>query len=223
VKENILIVLFDREEALFARLEGQGTTIISRLQGDVAKKDVEGTGNGKFWNELIKELGMLHDRYHPKSIIAGSPAFWKDYLQKALGESGKDALAKKVVYATVSDVNEQALGEVLKRPELKSALAMDRTAQENKAVEDILTAMAHDKSAYGIDEVKQKVSEGNIKLLLVSTNYLMQEREEGNRYRELESVMRDAETAKAEIMIISTAEASKQIDGIGGIAGIVRW
>lgn len=223
VKENILVVLFDREEALFVRLEGQGQHIISRLQGDVAKKDQEGTGKGNFWNELTKELLTLHDRYNPKSIIAASPAFWKDYLQKAISGQGNTDLSKKIVYATVSDTNEQAIGEVLKRPELKMALAMDRTAQENKAVAEVLTAMAKDNAAYGIAEVEEKANEGNIKTLLVTTTYLMKEREKEEDYKKLEQVMHNAESGKANILIISTPEASKQIDGIGGIAGIKRW
>ncbi len=222
VKENILVILFDREEALFARLEGQGQQIVSRLQGNVTKKDQEGTGNGKFWDELTKEIITLNERYKPKSIIAASPAFWKDYLHKAINESGKEEISKKIIYSSVSDTNEQALGEVLKRPELKSALAMDRSAQENKIVEDILTAMSKDKAAYGIKDVEEKSKEGNLKTLIVTTNYLMKEREEGN-YNCIETTMQNAEKGKADIMIISSAEASKQIDGIGGIAGIKRW
>ncbi len=221
-KENILVVLFDREEALFAQLEGQGHHIIARLQGDVAKKDQEGTGNGKFWDELAKEVSTLDARYQPKSIIAASPSFWKEYLQKALHEQGAE-LSKKIIYATVSDTNEQALGEVLNRPELKVALAMDRTAQENKAVAELLTAMAKDNAAYGVTEVEEKTNEGNIKTLLVTTTYLMKEREQGEDYQRLETIMQNAEHGKADIMIVSTPDATKQVDGVGGIAGIKRW
>ena len=216
--ENILIILFDREQALFALLSGKGARVISTMKGEVEKKDQDDQAKGDFWGDLAKQLAAYDKRYRPRSIIAGSPAFWKDYLKDAIA----DELKKKTIYATVSDTNEQALQEVLKRPELKQALEEDRNAQERKLLDELLAAIAKEQGAYGMDDVELRAQEGNLKRLLVSDNLLMRKREEGGHER-IEEVMKAAERGKADITIVTNKETCKQLDGLGGIAGLRRW
>ena len=51
---------------------------------------------------------------------------------------------------------------------------------------------------------------------------MMQEREK-NKHEIVEQTMKAAEQGNAIIKIISSKDASKQIDGLGGIAGVIRW
>lgn len=218
VKENILVVLFDREEALFCRLNNSGHDVISRIRGEVAKKGEDNITTKNFWKAITTQLAEYDNRYGPKNIIAASPAFWKDYLKEALD----DALSKKTIYATVSDTNEQSLQELLRRPEVKQALQEDRSAHEDGLIQELLGAVAKDKAAYGIKEVEEKADEGNLKTLLVSDPYMMQAREK-DTYAHVEHIMKVAEQGNATITIIASKEASKQLDGLGGIAGLTRW
>lgn len=217
-EENILVVLFDREEALFARLSGQGYNVLSTLKGEVAKKDQQGQGTGSFWKKLAEQILEYDKRYKPRSIIAGSPAFWKDYLK----EEADASLSKKVVYATVSDVGETAIGEVMRRPELRTALEKDRGAQEQGVVERLLAAVGKDQACYGIDEVEEKAGSGALKELLVSNEFLAKCRDEGT-WQRVDAVLKAAEQTNATVHITTTKDANKTIDGLGGIAGIRRW
>ncbi|MBD3209409.1 pelota family protein [Candidatus Woesearchaeota archaeon] len=217
-RENIIAVLFDREEATFLRLTNHDHDVLAKTKGDVAKKNEKNTVQSDFWHAINQQLRDYDKRYEPRSIIAASPAFWKDYLKAALDET----VAKKTIYATVSDTNEQAINELLKRPELKQALQQDRSAQENHAIAELLHAISAGKAAYGVKEVERKANEGNLKALLVSDDHLMQEREHGN-YDHTERIMHAAERGKADIMIVASKEASKQLDGLGGMAGLTRW
>ncbi len=217
-KEKIMVLLFDRETALFALLNTQGHQVLSSMKGNVQKKDVEEYTKSNFYKELVKQLSDYDARYKTKSIIAASPAFWKDYLKKEL----TDELARKVIYATVSDTDESSLSELVRRPELKSALERDRSAKELSLVEDLLKAVSKDMAAYGIKEVEAKVSEGALKNILVSENLLMKLREEDG-YDQLDSILKSAESGNADISIITTDEATKTLDGLGGIAGVRRW
>lgn len=216
-KENILVVVFDREEALFAKLTTQGHQILSRLKGDVAKKGSDDSVVGNYWGQMIKQLTEYDTRMKPSSIIAASPAFWKDYVKGKLGE-----LEGKTIFATVSGVDESALNELVKRPELKSALSADRSAKELVIVEELLVAVSKDTAAYGIEEVEQKANEGALLNIIVSEHFLQQCREEGN-YEQLDTILKTAESTKAKIVLISTEDALKQLDGLGGIAGKLRW
>ncbi|MBN1275230.1 mRNA surveillance protein pelota [Candidatus Woesearchaeota archaeon] len=217
-EENIIVVLFDREEALFCRLTNTGHDVLSRIKGEVSKKGEEGVSVSDFWKAIARQASEYDQRYQPRSIIAASPAFWKDYLKESLPED----LAKKAVYATVSSTNEQSLQELLRRPEVKQALREDRGAQEDQLVQELLGAVAKDQAAYGIDEVERKANEGCLKTLLVSDSFMMQERERGDFVR-VEQVMKAAEQGKALITIVASKESMKQLDGLGGIAGLRRW
>ncbi len=217
-KENLLVVLFDRESALFARLTNKGQQILSSIKGEVQKKDNEETVVHNFWKAISTQLSEYDTKYKPRSIIAASASFWKEYLKETLS----DDVTKKIIYASVSDTGEQALQELVKRPELKTALQQDRTAQEEGVIEDLLQAIAKEHAAYGLDEIEMKINEGNLKSLIISDGFLTKLREEGG-YERLETIMKNAESGKATITIITSKDARKQLDGLSGIAGIRRW
>lgn len=217
-KERILVVLFDREEALFALLTTKGHKVLSKLKGNVQRKGSDETILSNFWKTIADQLTEYNTRYSTKSIIAASPAFWKDYLKKALNEE----LSKKTIYSTVSEVDEAGLAEVVKRPELHAALAKDRSAKESYEMSLLLAGLAHDKCAYGIEEVEKKANDGALQNVLVSESFLKKVREEGS-YERLDSILKTAESGNAQILIITTDDIKKQLDGLGGIAGISRW
>ncbi len=217
-KEKILAVLFDRETAYFVLLTSKGYELLTRIKGEVQKKDVEEKNKSNFWKEINKQLKEYDERYKVKTIIAASPAFWKEYLKKNLEEE----LEKKTIYASISDANEKAINELLKRPELKTALEKDRSTKEEKEVEELLKAIANEKAAYGLKEVEEKTMEGSLKKILISQKFMEEEREKGN-YKRIDEILRTGEKTKAKIIIITTDEAEKTIQGLGGIAGEKRW
>lgn len=217
-KESILLVLFDRQQALFALLSNAGYTLLSNLKGAVAKKDMEKQAKGNFWKEIAQQISVYLERYKCQSIIAASSPFWKTYVSEQIDES----ISKKVIYASVSSVDEQAISELLKRPELSGALKKDRSAKESLLVDDLLKTLSKDQLAYGFKDVSEKVNEGSVKEVVISDTYLLEARE-NNTYRKIDDLLRLAESMKAKVHIITTKEALKQIDGLGGIAGTLRW
>jgi protein pelota len=217
-KETVLVVLFDREEALFALLTGRGSRIVGTLKGEVQKKAVDTAHKGDHWQAIANALKEYDERHSPSAIVAGSPAFWKEYVKAALPES----LQRKVIFTAVSDVNEQALAELPHRPELKAALAADRGTREQHLIMQLLGAVAKDAAAYGLKEVERRAAEGALNEVLVSDTLIAKTREEGT-YTHLDALLRAIEQGKATIHLITTKEARAQLDGLGGIAGLTRW
>lgn len=215
---KILIVVFDREEALFGVLKTQGFEVVGNLKGDVAKKDVDEKKQGNFYKEIASQLEDLAKRHQISQIIAGSQGFWKDYLEKEIPSLLKD----KVTYATCSDVSAQAINELLKRPELKTVLEKDRSAKEDCVVEKVLQAVAKEKACYGMRYLLEKAKTGSILDLVVSSTLIQKSREKG-LFKEVESMMRSAEKTGAKVHIVSTDGATKRIDALGGCAGVLRW
>ena len=218
---SIIICIFDREEAIIALSKRYGYDVLIVLKGDVAKKD-DRAGVGKnFYTEIIKVLQEYNQRYSPGHIILASPAFWKEELFKELKDEN---LKKKIVQATCSSVDESAVNEVLKRQEIRQVLLQDRIAKEVNLVDYLLKEIStNGKAAYGFNETKQAIENGAAEKLLV-TDALIQKKRMENNFKELDDLMKLADKMNSEIHILSSEnEAGQKLDGLGGVAAILRY
>jgi protein pelota len=218
---SILVCVMDREEAYFAKLKTQGYDLIAHIQGEVQKKAGEQKIQKDFYTELAKSIAEYDRRYLLNHIILASPSFWKEELLDRIKEK---ALKEKVILATCSSVTTSGINEVLRRPEVRSALHEERLAEEIALVEELLTQIAKNAlAAYGTKEVGGTVDAGAVKTLLITDRYLKEKREQG-QFLELESMMRSVEQCKGKVQIISTEhEGGKKLQGLGGIAALLRY
>jgi protein pelota len=216
---NILIIAFDREEAIFAILKTQGYEVLPSMKGDVSKKDDMGEKKTNFYQEIYKQLLDYDQKYTFDNIILASPAFWKEYLLKEIKD---DTLRKKIVLATCSSIDDGTINEILKRPELKTVLDKDKSTRELKLIEELLGYISKDNAVYGLREVNEKITSGNVATMLVSENLILRMRQE-NRYDILEEMMTAVEALSADIKIISGEEAMRKLDGLTGIAALLRY
>jgi protein pelota len=216
---SIIMVLFDREEALFAKLTRTGYDVLARIKGNVVQKRMKTKVKDDFYPLILQKLEEYAVRYASDKVIVASPAFWKDELIKVIKNN---PLKKKMIFASCSSVTPQAIVEVLKRPETKTALAQDRFVKESRVVELLLTEIAKDgKVVYGFKNTKVAVEAGAVKKLII-TDVLIKELREQQKYSSLDYVMRLVEQQKGTVMIISFT-AGKKLQGLGGIAGFLRY
>ncbi|MAG08214.1 mRNA surveillance protein pelota [Candidatus Woesearchaeota archaeon] len=220
-KEDILICVFDREEADFGLLKKQGYKLLSHLKGDVSKK-VEGVNvKNTFYSDIIRKIEEYDKRYKIRHILLASPAFWKEELMKT---AKNEELKKKIVLATCSNTGSSGVNEVLKRDEIRNILKKERIAKEMGLVEELFKEISKDNlAAYGLKEVKGAVNAGAVTKLLVTDSLIQKSRQE-NRFSEIEELMKLTEQMKAEIFIISgDNEAGKKLEGLGGIGAVLRF
>lgn len=220
-RATILICVFDREDAFFALLKRSGAEVILHLQGDVEKKRVQTKVKNPFYEMIVKQLEDYVARYKVDVVVLASPAFWKEELLKVLKN---DALKKKIVQATCSSADERAIDEVLKRDEVKSALARERTLKEMNLVEDVLGAIAKKSAvAYGLKKVKI-ASDANAIATLLVTDSLIQKLRTEEKFGPLDYIMRSVDNNNGAVVIISgTHDGGKKLDGLGGIAALLRY
>jgi protein pelota len=218
---NILIIVMDREEAIIALTKRSGFEVLTSIKGEVQKKDEKASQRGDFYDELIKLLGSYSERYNTNNIIIASPAFFKEDLLKQVKD---ESLKKKIVLATCSSVDSSAINEVLKRPEVKQVLSQQREAKELKLVEELLAEISKSgKASYGFKETKQASESGAVQILLVTDALILKMREEG-KFEDLDLMMKTVDSEKGDIHIINSKnEAGKKLDGLGGIAAILRY
>ncbi len=222
---KILIAVFDREESHFALLTKQGFYHLSSIEGDVQKKgDDTGQKKQSFWKDIIKQLEEYDKRYKLNTIVLASPSFWKEELLKELNN---DKLKKKMISATCSSAHKSAINEVLKRQETQQALKQDRISKELKLVEELLDNIAKEGNAtYGINETKQAAEAGAVQELLVTDSAIRKARDkpETGDYKKIDDMMKLTDNMKGNINIISSInDAGKKLDGLGGIAAILRY
>lgn len=217
---KIIMCLIDREEAKIAKLTRNSYEILATLKGESEKKR-EGTKSKDFFPEAIQEITTTAQRYNPNNIIIASPAFWKSTLTK-LAE--KNPLKNKMIFTTCSSTEETAFKEILEKEEVKNALSNVRIAKEQNAVEELFKRIAKEgKATYGWNEVKKASEQGAIEQLLITTKLVNKFREKNN-FKELDETLTIAATSKGTIIFISSDnEAGKRLDGLGGIAALLRY
>ena len=139
-------------------------------------------------------------------------------------EELKRNLKKKIIMATCSSVDKTGINEVLKRPEIKEALKQDRITKEISLVEELLAEISKNNLAvYGLKDTEKAADAGAIKSLLITGSLIQKSREE-NSYEKIDSIMKITEAAKGAINIISSEhEGGKKLNGLGGIAAILRY
>ena len=218
---KILICVHDREEVYFALMKRYGYQLLANIKGTVTKKADIKQKETNFYKEILKQLEEYDERYGINKIINATPAFWKEELMKEISDQN---LKNKIILATCSSVGENAINEVLKRPETEHALKQDRIAHEFKYIEELFAEISKNNLAsYGITETKIAATAGAVKILLI-TDSLIQKKRTEDKYEEIEETMRTVDNTKGDIVIISSDhEAGKKLDGLGGIAAILRF
>ena len=220
---KILICTLERDEATFALLTSSGYKVLSDYQGEVQKKEEDSKKETNFYSQVAQSLQEYTERYKIENIILASPAFWKEDLMKLIKKKN-NSLSKIITLATCNSIGKNGVEEVLKREEVKTVLKKDRTAKETELIEELFKEISLDRSySYGFKDVLQASDAGAIKKLLVTDELIHKKREE-ETFEELEQLMKKVDLAKGEVHIIPTDhEAGKKLQGISGIAAILRF
>lgn len=221
-KYNYLICLFDREEAMFALSKKFGFEILVRIKSDMQKKgDPTTSKSTNYYNEIIKAIETYQARNNTEKVILASPAFYREDLVKLIKD---EDLKKRIVSVICSSVSEPALQELMRRPELKEVLKESRNRIENLLVEELLSEIGRDGNySYGKKEVIGSIQAGAVSKLLLTDKFIKKEREIGN-YVELDSELKTVDNLNGEVHILSSEnDAGKKVDGLGGIAAVLRY
>jgi len=218
---KIMIVVLDREEALFALMQREGYKLLTNLKGEVNKKAVDEKSKSSFYQEIIEQIREYDKRYEFSKIILASPIFWKEELIKELKDLD---LKKKIIQATCSSADNNGINEVLKRPETQEALKQDRIAREINVVEELLREISKTNLAvYGLKQTEEAVNSGAVKTLILTDNLIKKQREKES-YKKIDFMLKNTESMKGNVIIVSSEhEGGKKLDGLGGIGALLRY
>ena len=209
-----LIAVVEREEAIIAQTKVKGIEVLANLQGESEKKRMKQVVKQPFFNKLAETLNDYIVKLKPKVVIIASPAFYKEEVAKLL--------QVKPILATCSGVSKRALHEVLLQPEVQKALKESRLIQETALVEEVLTAIKNEsRVVYGFQQTID--AKDAIQTILVTDKFLEQKKDE-KVLDAVQELLQHVENLRGEIHIISSKhDAGKQLDGLSGIAALLRY
>lgn len=219
VAPKVLICILDDEEANLAHLTPSGIKAIAHLNLRLTKKRLEekrGNDIEKVANEVIDKSKNI-DR-----IVLASPLFWKETVLKEI-KNKSDDVAKKVLMADVSTGSKKGFTEILSRGVVDKIIKDSQLAKEEKLINQVLEQISKnmDLVAYGVGETLKAAEAAALKFVIVSDKLMSRDNE---NFEIVKKIIELVEVNKGEVHIFeSDSEAGKQLLGLGGIGGILRY
>lgn len=211
-KESCLIIVMDDEGADFASIRDTGIDMKTRIFANKEGKRFEKKEKA---NNYFKEVLEKIMEIKPEKMIIAGPGFEKQNFEKFLKENH---FSGQTVFESTNSVGITGINELVKSGKVDKVIAGFHSAEEAKAVEKILEAMAKEMAAIGIMEVKKAVETGAAEEIAVEEKMVM-ENKEG-----IESILDLAEKMGTKIRFVNgNSDAGKKLIGIGGIAATLRY
>ncbi|MFT4308249.1 MAG: hypothetical protein ACMXYM_02665 [Candidatus Woesearchaeota archaeon] len=214
-KHEYLVVLFDRDFALFTEVSGKGSREIERLTGDVARKGYE-SGSEDFFTTITRESERLAQRGYSAVILAGS-SMWLEEIKKREPKV-------PVRYVPIEGADSSSVTSLLSRREIAEELSALGGMNEAGLVEELLRRISTEKTyAYGYEDVEKAIEYGAAETILI-TQRALEKAYEQEMFERITALLERAEAVQARVQIIDTdAQAMMKLDSLGGIAALLRY
>lgn len=212
-----LVILLDKDEIIAVEFSDFSYKVILKEQG---------LGSKKYKNQQINEeeqkylliCDLLKKNYN--AIVLMGPGHFKDSLKNYINQYHQ----LNIITTQWSDVSTNAIQKAISYLAKQGIIESSEIKKEEEVMSELLHNIEKEqKYVYGVEQTKQKCMEGACEKILLSTKLIDNKREE-NSYDEINDMMRQVEQCSGEIIIINSNHTpGKQLDGLGGIAGILRY
>ena len=222
----LTIVSMDDEEYCIAVLRQYGIEVKASERFKIPGKfEEEKRSKAKqiFFSSALKALRDVWVPLHSPIVVLG-PGFIKDDFVDYIKNEAKDVAASIDSIKRVNSAGLSGIQESLRSGILTNVLQHVRVADEMKAMEEFLSRLGKGKKdvTYGFNDVEKATNYGAVEKLLIADQTLRETTEE--KRLALEKLMKEVESARGEIMVISTEnEAGMNLLSMGGIAAILRF
>ncbi len=216
---KLLIVLMDRDNALFAQIKPFGISYPVEIYSNIPpKRDVKAydTAFKKYFADVASALV----NFKTDALIIAGPGNAKenfaDYLRSKNPKlKFKVENASSSTRASIKDLVGRAADKLIRQTSL---------AKDTSMVDELFQKIAKGNLAtYGAEGVKKAVKYGAVEKLLISADLVRKKKRDGT-YLDLEKLLKAAEKGRAFIHIVGTGhEPGDKLEGLGGIAAILRF
>ncbi|MFH1224458.1 MAG: mRNA surveillance protein pelota [Candidatus Diapherotrites archaeon] len=213
---KMLAVVLDDEAADFALLKDAGIEHKGKIFAGKEGKQYATQEKGNVNRYFEEVLAKVHEHGADKVVFAG-PGFVKMNLQKYIRDK---KIKMQAFFESTNSVGVTGINELVKSGKLDRVAEELQVAAEMKLVESVYAEIGRNSGlvAYGVAEVRRAVEAGAVETLLVAERLLLADRDN------IERIMESAERSRGRVHIISSRhDAGKQLEGLGGIAALLRY
>jgi protein pelota len=180
-----------------------------------SKRAIENTDLNE---QKFKEVEDLLKRNY-SNIIIGGPGFFKEDFRKYLKDKGINTIS-----FSYNEVSSHSIQKAIDKLGKEGILKDNILAKEQEELDKLLLNMKkQEKCSYGFDETKNAINEGKVEKLYISTKFIETAKEQDN-YTEIGNLMKLVEDMKGDLIIINSShEPGKILDGFGGFASVDRY
>jgi len=222
----IMVVGIDDEECCVALLRHHGIEVKSEVKSNLpGKLEVEKrrTALTTYFKSVLVAMMKVWKGLEVLIAIVG-PGYIKNELGKYIKSQNPQLAGKIEIMRTTSSGGLSGIKEALRSGVLEKIVKRLRAAEEARLIEQVLQRLGAQRRdvSYGVEEVERAADIGAIDHLFVADASIRGVKDE-NRVR-LEGLMRKVEEMRGSVMIVNTEnEAGKKLQGLGGVAAILRY
>jgi protein pelota len=211
----LTFVSLDDDDATIAILRQSGIQFVAEIYSKRSGKMYESKDTeNEYFGEIISVVKT--NKTKDSTLVIIGPGFAKDHLLKYGREKEPQLFEKTIVYAT-GNPGLNGIQEAIKVGIVNQITKENRVVYETKFIEKLFEEIKKDGLAtYGENEVKHALYSGAVERLLIADNLI--------RQKKGEELLKLAKESNSDFTIINTMhEAGKKIEGIGGIAALLRY
>ncbi len=226
--QRVIVIAVEEGCATIGIVDDTGVDIHLSLHGNsmgkYGKYQNSPENIGQLFGAVALQLGELLNKIPDViRIVVVGPGFTKDKLGEFLQQK-VPAVKGRLLLDHVSTGTSAGVYEALQRGIIERVASEIRLSREIRLMDKLLQHLGKGtgKAAYGWDEINRAIQFGAVETLLVLDKTLREAPPEKRKI--LENLMRQVEKQAGSIEIFSSEhQAGKQLAGLGGLAGILRF
>jgi protein pelota len=211
----LTFVSLDEDDATIAVLRQSGVQFVAEIYSNRSGKMYESKDTeNEYFGEIISVIKT--NKTKDSTLIIIGPGFAKDHLIKFGREKESKLFEKCIVYGT-GNSGMNGIQEAIRVGIINQITKENRVVFETYLIEKLFEEIKKDGLAtYGENEVKYALTSGAVDRLLIIDTLI--------RHEKGEELLKLAKENNSSFTIINTMhEAGKKIEGIGGIAALLRY
>lgn len=217
-KPSAIIVAIEDDVTVLGIIKQYGIDYYGPIVGGIPGKRIVQKDRSKnitnFYNEIAKTLQGFEGI---QGIVIAGPGFAKGDFYNFLNDKYPQ-LAKIAGVENTGTGGRVGIQEVLRKGTIEQMATEGRIAQEIRLVNKVLEEIGKSSNliTYGKSDVENAANAGAIQNLLVIDNLVRDE--------EIENLMNLVESTGGNVMVVSSEhDGGKQLQALGGIAGLLRY
>jgi protein pelota len=226
--QRLMIIAVEEDQASIGVIDDSGIDVRVEIHGTARGKYGKYIQTAETMDQMFVGIAtqlqeLINQLPENTRVVLVGPGSTKDklaeYLKNKIPASKGRILIEHVSTGTVAGIY-----EALNRGIVEQIASEIRLNREIRLMEEVMKHLGKDtgKTAYGWDNIERAVQFGAVETLLV-LDKLFREAQTDYR-RELENIMRQVEKQAGSIEIFSADHgAGKQLEGLGGLAAILRF